>query len=104
MEPYDDLPPPPEVVSPPDPALRTRIGVLLEDLDAADPDQRATPEADLVTIGAPAVERLLFAMTDARESVEVRARAGTLVGRVGDPRLPGPDFVGPFLRVTSGAF
>jgi formylglycine-generating enzyme required for sulfatase activity len=43
-------------------------------------------------------------MMDDRLRVADRARAGTVVGRIGDPRLSAAGGVGPVIRVTSGSF
>jgi formylglycine-generating enzyme required for sulfatase activity len=43
-------------------------------------------------------------MTDERLPLEGRARAGTVLGRLGDARLEGPDFLGPFVEVPGGPF
>jgi formylglycine-generating enzyme required for sulfatase activity len=87
-----------------DPALVGRIAEWVGALCSGDPDARQAADAQLVAVGAPALNRLLFAMSDIRLPLDARVRAGTLVGQIGDPRLGLPHALGPFVRVTSGNF
>jgi formylglycine-generating enzyme required for sulfatase activity len=70
--------------------------------DSAGASQAA--ERELAELERDAVRVLLKAMTDARLTLEQRVRAGTLAGRIGDPRFEGPFGLGPLLQVPAGPF
>jgi formylglycine-generating enzyme required for sulfatase activity len=87
-----------------DAALQEAVNALVEQLASEDRATRQQAEAELQAIGAHALPRLEFAMVDPRHNMEARRRAGTLLGRIGDPRLSDPEGVGPFIEVPGGPF
>ncbi len=87
-----------------DAELEGRIHALVNQLVGDDASGWAEAEAALREIGAPAAARLEFSLTDSRIGAAGRARAGTLLGLIGDPRLADPDHLGPFMEVPGGPF
>jgi formylglycine-generating enzyme required for sulfatase activity len=87
----------------PDPAVGARIARLIEVIAKQEPDVSAA-EAELAEIGAPALDRVVFAMSDLRQGAAACVRIGTALGRIGDPRLADPFAVGPFADVGAGSF
>jgi formylglycine-generating enzyme required for sulfatase activity len=81
-----------------------RITELLDQLTSRDRSKRRQAEAELAELGQPAADRLLQAVTDTRVEAELRRQAGILLGRIGDPRLPEPDHLGPMVEVPGGPF
>jgi formylglycine-generating enzyme required for sulfatase activity len=83
-----------------DTELMERVSALVG--AAADGDEAAGEQ--LTEIGEQALDRMIYAMTDTHLSVQGRARIGTLVGLMDDPRLTEPHHLGPFVRIPAGKF
>jgi formylglycine-generating enzyme required for sulfatase activity len=59
---------------------------------------------ELADHGDLTLDQMMQAMRATRYSLEERSRVGTLLGRLGDPRLAEPLFLGPLVRVTASKF
>jgi formylglycine-generating enzyme required for sulfatase activity len=86
-----------------DPAVQAKIAGLIDSLAKRD-DQTAEVEAELKELGEPAMDRLLFSMSDLRQGAQACLRIGTGLGRIGDPRLADALAVGQFMDVGAGTF
>jgi len=81
-----------------------RLGPLVAALGSDEPAERRAAAESLAEIGQAAAPRLCLALVDPRLDLRHRLRAGNLLGRVGDPRLTGPEGLGPLADVPAGPF